>query len=344
MTTVGFTTLPTVLASFAASFVEFVEALTVVLAIGAVRGWRSALPGCAAALSLLVILVGVFGQSLARVPLPMVQLVVGTLLLMFGLRWLRKAILRYAGAIALHDEQAAYSRETAALRAAGSIVPRGWDAIAFAAAFKIVMLEGIEVVFIVIAIGSSGQLIVPASLGAVAACGVVVCLGILLHRPIANIPENTLKFVVGILLAAFGTFWVGEGIDVKWAAADWSLVFLIAVYFLAARALVYFCRARTRPSVRRPFKSSSSQRTGVLYTLYRESIALFVDDGTLAAGIIVWTLMAWFGAGRLLVSSLLQCSLLVIGFLLLLVYSALRAVRAPGNTYPKPPTGQGPGI
>jgi uncharacterized membrane protein len=333
MKTVLFTTLPTILASFAASLVEFVEALTVVLAIGAVRGWRWALIGSAAALSALVILVGVFGQSLARVPLPMVQLLVGTLLLMFGLRWLRKAILRYAGALALHDEQAAYSRETAALRAAGSTVSRGWDGVAFAAAFKIVMLEGIEVVFIVIAIGSSGRLIVPAALGAVAACGVVVCLGIWLHRPLANIPENTLKFLVGILLAAFGTFWVGEGIDVAWPAADWSLLFLITVYFLAARALVFSCRARTRPPQKRQLKSSnqlkSNKRKGVFRAVFRESIALFVDDGTLALGIIVWTGIAWFSAGRLSAGSLLQSSLFVSGFLLLLAYSALRAVRAP---------------
>jgi uncharacterized membrane protein len=344
MTTLVFTTLPTVLASFSASFVEFVEALTVVLAIGAVRGWRSALIGSAAALSVLVILVGVFGQSLARVPLPMVQIVVGTLLLMFGLRWLRKAVLRYAGAIALHDEQAAYSRETAALRAAGSMVSRGWDGVAFAGAFKIVMLEGIEVVFIVIAIGSSGRLIVPAAVGAVAACGVVVCLGIWLHRPLENVPENTLKFLVGILLASFGTFWVGEGIDVKWAAADWSLLFLITVYFLEARALVFFCRLKTTPSANRPAKSSAARSKGVLYTLYRESIALFVDDATLAAGIVVWTAMAWWSAARLTVPFLLQCSLFVSGFLLLLAYSALRAVRVPGRTYPEPPTGQGPGI
>jgi uncharacterized membrane protein len=327
MTTLVFTTLPTVLASFSASFVEFVEALTVVLAIGAVRGWRSALIGSAAALSVLVILVGVFGQSLARVPLPMVQIVVGTLLLMFGLRWLRKAVLRYAGAIALHDEQAAYSRETAALRAAGSMVSRGWDGVAFAGAFKIVMLEGIEVVFIVIAIGSSGRLIVPAAVGAVAACGVVVCLGIWLHRPLENVPENTLKFLVGILLASFGTFWVGEGIDVKWAAADWSLLFLIMVYFLEARALIFFCRARIRLSERRPGKAHSSKKKGVLYTLYQELIALFVDDGTLAAGILVWSGVAWAGAGRLPVTSILQCSLFAGGFLLLLAHSALCAVR-----------------
>ena len=322
-----FTTLPTVLASFTASLVEFVEALTVVLAVGAVRGWRWAFLGTAAALSVLMILVGVFGQSLARVPLPMIQLVVGTLLLMFGLRWLRKAILRYAGAIALHDERAAYSRETAALRAAGSMVLRGWDRVAFATAFEIVMLEGIEVVFIVIAIGASGRQIVPAALGAIAAFGVVSCLGIWLHRPLENIPENTLKFGVGILLAAFGTFWVGEGIHVEWPAADWSLLLLIVAYFLEARALVVVCRSNLGPSDRRSRPSNSPGTKGILQTLYRETIALFVDDDTLAAGILVWAGVAWWSAARLPVNSLVECSLFVTGFLLLLAHSALRAVR-----------------
>jgi uncharacterized membrane protein len=323
----GLTTFPTVLASFSASLVEFVEALTVVLAVGAVRGWRWALIGTATALSVLVLLVGVFGQSLARVPLTIVQLVVGTLLLMFGLRWLRKAILRSAGVIALHDEQAAYSKETAALRAVGSIAERGWDNVAFATAFKIVMLEGIEVVFIVIAIGAGGRLIVPAALGAAAAFAVVVALGIALHRPLANIPENTLKFGVGILLAAFGTFWVGEGVQMEWPAADWSLLLLILAYFLVAQALVFICRSKRRSSPNRARQSKSNPPRGVLHTLYREAISLFVDDATLAIGILVWAVGAWVCAGRLPVNSLSQCALFLTGFLLLLGYSAVRSVR-----------------
>ena len=321
----GLTTFPTVLASFAASLVEFVEALTVVLAVGAVRGWRWALLGSAAALGVLVLLVGIFGQSLARIPLATVQLVVGTLLLMFGLRWLRKAILRSAGVIPLHDEQAAYSKETTALRAAGSPAARGWDQVAFATAFKIVMLEGIEVVFIVIAIGAGGRLIRPAALGAVAAFAVVVCLGLALHRPLAHVPENTLKFGVGILLAAFGTFWVGEAVQLAWPAADWSLLLLILAYFLVAQAMVFVCRAMRRPSPNRA--RQSKQKNGMLRMLYRESLALFVDDATLALGILVWVVAAWFSAGRLPLSTLLQCALFVTGFVLLLAYSALRAVR-----------------
>jgi uncharacterized membrane protein len=323
----GLTTFPTVLASFAASLVEFVEALTVVLAVGAVRGWRSALIGTATALSVLVLLVCVFGQSLARVPLAIVQLVVGTLLLMFGLRWLRKAILRSGGVIALHDEQAAYSRETAALRSPGLLATRPWDKVAFAASFKIVMLEGIEVVFIVIAIGAGGRVIVPAALGAVAAFTIVVALGIALHRPLANIPENTLKFGVGILLAAFGTFWVGEGIRIDWPAADWSLLLLILAYFLVAQALVVACRLKRRGSSNRARTSVANPRKGVLWSLYRESIALFVDDAALALGILIWTVVAWLSAGRLPINALSQCALFLSGFLLLLAHSAVQAAR-----------------
>jgi uncharacterized membrane protein len=327
MMAAGFSTGPTVLASFAASLVEFVEALTVVLAVGAVRGWRWALIGSAAALSVLVALVSLFGVSIARIPLPLVQLVVGTLLLMFGLRWLRKAILRYAGTIALHDEEASYAKETAALRAAGAMASLGWDKIAFAAAFKIVMLEGIEVVFIVIAIGASGQMIVPASLGAVAALLIVVCLGIALHRPLAHVPENTLKFVVGILLTAFGTFWVGEGMHIEWPGGDWSLLILVAVYFGVSQTLNLACRTLFRPFDRRAQKMKSSVRKGVLGALYKELISLFVDDGILATGILVWVGLAWWCVGRLPVASIFQCVTLVTGFSTLLVVSALRAVR-----------------
>ncbi len=318
------------LASFAASLVEFVEALTVVLAVGAVRGWRWALIGTAAALTVLVVLVGVFGGSMARIPLPVVQLVVGTLLLMFGLRWLRKAILRYAGAVPLHDEQAAYAREAGALRAAGSTASRGWDKIAFAAAFKIVMLEGVEVVFIVIAIGAGGRLIVPASLGAVAALCIVVCLGMVLHRPLANIPENTLKFAVGILLTAFGSFWVGEGLHVQWPAADWSLLILIAVYFLVAQMLVVVCRSMVRCRAVRAVgagKRLAGKPKGVLGGLFQEIISLFVDDGTLAAGILVWVAVAGWAAAHVPLAPIVQCALFVFGFPVLLLHSVTHAVR-----------------
>jgi uncharacterized membrane protein len=233
----------TITASFLASLVECVEALTVVLAVGSVRGWRAALGGATAALSVLVAIVVLLGPSLSRVPLHALQLVVGVLLLMFGLRWLRKAILRAAGVIPLHDETAAFAKKTAAMRAAGSA--SGWDRIAFAASFNITMLEGTEVVFIVIAIGAGvPAALYQASLGALAALVVVAGLGFALHRPLARVPENTLKFVVGVLLSAFGTFWTGEGLGLIWPLEDWSLPGLIAIYLTVALALAPFCRRR----------------------------------------------------------------------------------------------------
>jgi uncharacterized membrane protein len=235
-----------VFASFLASLVECVEALTVVLAVGSVRGWRSALTGTATAIAVLLLIIAALGTALARIPLPIVQLVVGTLLLLFGLRWLRKAILRSAGQIPLHDEQAAFQKNTEAMHRLG-VRPAKWDKIAFAAAFNITMLEGTEVVFIVIAIGAGHTgMLLPASLGAVAALLVVTALGLILHRPLARVPENTLKFIVGVLLSAFGTFWVGEGLHLEWPGADWSILALIAAYLVLALSIVPLCRGRSQ--------------------------------------------------------------------------------------------------
>ena len=232
------------IASFLASMVECVEALTVVLAVGSVRGWRSALSGSATAVGVLLVIVLTIGRALLRVPLHVLQLTVGVLLVMFGMRWLRKAILRAAGLIALHDEEVAYAKNASALRneATGS---SGWDKVGFATAFNITMLEGTEVVFIVIAIGAGGAgMLLPASVGAVAALVVVVGLGLMVHRPLSKVPENTLKFVVGVLLSAFGTFWVGEGLRLEWPGADWSILGLILGFLGLALAAVPFCRSR----------------------------------------------------------------------------------------------------
>lgn len=231
------------LASFLASLVECVEALTVVLAVGATRGWRAALLGVAAAIAILSAIILVLGRALTRVPLDLLQLIVGTMLLLFGLRWLRKAILRSAGLIPLHDEAAAFAKNSANLAATPSFT-NGWDKIAFATSFNITMLEGTEVVFIVIAVAAGGTgLMLPASLGAVAALLVVTALGLALHRPLARVPENTLKFFVGTLLSAFGTFWIGEGMRLVWPYADWSLVGLIVAYWLTAAAEVPLCKS-----------------------------------------------------------------------------------------------------
>ena len=218
-----------------------------ILAVGSVRGWRGALAGAGAAGIVLLAIIGVFGTMLAQVPLDVLQLLVGTLLLLFGLRWLRKAVLRSAGVIPLHDETAAFAKQAETMRALGPGLRAGWDRIGFGACFQITMLEGIEVVFIVIAIGAgSPGLLLPASFGALAALACVVLLGAVMHRPLATVPENTLKFAVGVLLSAFGCFWVGEGFGLDWPGADWSILGLIAGFLCAALIAVPLCRQAHR--------------------------------------------------------------------------------------------------
>ena len=234
---------PSVLAAFLASLVEFVEALTVVLAVGASRGWRSALGGSGLAMIVLALLVIGLGPLLTDIPLAGVQLALGALLLLFGMRWLRKAILRSAGIIPLHDEDVLYAAQRRALGAGSP--GQGWDRGAVAAAFKITMIEGIEVVFIVLAIGAAGRgLLLPAALGALAAFCVVVLLGLALRRPVSMIPENILKFVVGVLLCGFGTFWVGEGAGIAWPGGDLSLLGLCLGFLLVALGTVPLCTRR----------------------------------------------------------------------------------------------------
>jgi uncharacterized membrane protein len=233
---------PTVAAAFLASLVEFVEALTVVLAVGVVRGWRGALAGSGAAALTLLAMIALLGPLLTRIPLDTIQLAIGTLLLLFGMRWLRKAILRAAGIIAMHDEASIFAEQEAALRQMeGS--RGGLDTVAVITAFKITMLEGIEVVFIVIALGAAGKgLLIPAGLGALAALLVVVAVGAAVHRPLSRVPENTLKFVVGVLLSAFGAFWVGEGLGLTWPGEDWSIPGLMVGFLAGALIAVRMAR------------------------------------------------------------------------------------------------------
>jgi len=232
---------PAMTASFLASMVEFIEALTVVLAVGSVRGWRGALLGAGAALASLAVLVAVFGPALTLIPIGWAQIVVGALLLLFGLRWLRKAILRAAGVIALHDEAAAFAKQTEALRAHG-VHGGGFDRVGFATAFQITLLEGLEVVFIVVAVGAGGGgLIVPAAVAAIAALIVVVILGAIVRGPLSRVPENALKFVVGVLLSGFGCFWLGEGLGVIWPGDDWSILALVAGFLVVALGAVQLC-------------------------------------------------------------------------------------------------------
>lgn len=234
---------PAIGAAFAASLVEVVEAFTIVLAVGSTRGWRAAWVGTAAALAVLAATVAVVGPALLRIPLHVLQLVVGVLLLLFGLGWLRKAILRAGGVLAQRDESALYARATRELGqpAAGATDAAARDWIGVITVFKAVLLEGMEVAFTVLAIGAGHDLILEASLGAAAACALVLAVGMVLRQPLARVPENGLKFAVGVLLTAFGVFWTGEGLGLAWPGAELALLALIggfaAVGLAAARAL-----------------------------------------------------------------------------------------------------------
>jgi Ca2+/H+ antiporter, TMEM165/GDT1 family len=225
--------------AFLASVVEWVEAFTVVLAVGNTRGWRSPIWGTLASLVTLAVIVGVFGTPLIVYQEQVEQsfhVVVGVLLLLFGMRWLRKAILRFAGIIALHDEELIYQREVNELKAQGQRVER-WDNIGFWFSFKAVLLEGLEVAFIVIALGAQGGAALQAAIaGALAALVVVLAAGSLLHKPLAFVPENFMKFVVGAMLTTFGIFWGSEGLLVDWPAGDATLLFILAGVCLTSLA------------------------------------------------------------------------------------------------------------
>lgn len=223
---------PAVTAAFLASIVEVVEAFTIVLAVGTTRGWRPAITGTVAALGVLALIVLLLGPVLDQIPISALQLFVGVLLLLFGMGWLRKAVLRSAGVLPLNDEAEAFAEETAELRSqTGTPATLSW--IAGIAAFKAVLLEGLEVAFIVIAVGSGKGLLWEASLGALAACALVLVVGAFIHKPLAQVPENTLKFGVGVMLSAFGVFWTGEGMGVEWPGADLMLLPLAAIFLVA---------------------------------------------------------------------------------------------------------------
>lgn len=317
---------PTVLAAFAASLVEFVEALTIILAVGIVRGWRSPLIGTGAAMAVLVALVALFGKALTGIPLPVVQLVVGTLLLLFGMRWLRKAVLRGAGVIALHDEEAAFRDETAALRSTPGVSQGGVDAVAFATAFKTVLLEGIEVVFIVVAIGAGGTLIGPAAVGAAIALLVVVVLGVVLHRPLAALPENKLKFGVGVLLSAFGIFWVGEGIGMSWPGEDWAIPGLAALVLAVALLLVTVCARlrRARRVVDVGTLARVTKPVGQFRAFVAQAWKLFVDDGWMALGVLVWVALALAARATEAINPTVERTAFAGGLMAMLAISALR--------------------
>ena len=221
-------------ASFLASAVEAVEALTIVLAVGLTNGWKTALLGVlAGSVALAVLVIGLGPALVSIVPLGGLQVVIGVLLLIFGLQWVRKAIRRAAGLQSLHDEEAIFAREVAALGRDPDKSDVDWNG--FVVSFKGVFLEGLEVAFIVLTFGANDKnAFVPALEGALLAFLVVTIIGAVVHRPLSKVPENGIKFVVGVMLIAFGTFWGGEGIGVEWSLGDAMIIVLVGLYAIAA--------------------------------------------------------------------------------------------------------------
>ena len=237
-----------ILSVFLACAVEAVEALTIVLAAGTSRNWRSALTGVAAGLVVLAAVVAALGPAVTAIPIDVLRLVVGALLLIFGLQWLRKAILRGAGLKALHDEDAIYARQTADARTAaggGRFAVPDWYA--FTLSFKGVVLEGLEVAFIVVTFGANQGRIGLAVIGAAAAVILVAGAGVAVRRPLARVPENTMKFAVGTLLTSFGIFWSAEGAGAHWPGEDSAIPGILAFTLVVSLAAVAILRRTRRP-------------------------------------------------------------------------------------------------
>ena len=231
------------LAAFLACSVEMVEALTIVLAVGVTRGWRSTLIGTAGALVVLAVVVGVFGPAITRLPIGGLRLFVGAILLVFGLQWLRKAILRASGFKALHDEDAIFAEEEQAARQAARD-GGGMDWYSFTVAFKGVFLEGLEVAFIVVAFGGVQHSVGLAAAAAAAAAIVVLAVGVVVRGPLSRVPENTMKFAVGTMLTTFGVFWGSEGAGIHWPGNDASLLGLLAYVVVCSLGLTAALRRR----------------------------------------------------------------------------------------------------
>ena len=311
------------LATFLAAAVEWVEALTIVLAVGNFKSWRSSFTGMLLAFVALVALVLIFGVTLtAYVPLGLVRTIVGIFLLLFGLKWLYKAILRSSGLKALHDEAAAFEETREQLQTSKD----HW--IGVATSFNGVFLEGLEVVFIVIALGGLNS-VPAASAGALASLVVVAAVGVVFRAPLTQVPENTMKYVVGIMLTAFGTFFAGEGIGVDWWRDDVSLLPLIAVYAVASLLLVQFLKRPPQiagPEIRL-FKFGRAVATEVW--------GLFVDDGALAIVAVANLLAVAVFADRVAGQRSLAAVLLVVGVLLAIFVGLAGPARARNREHAK---------
>jgi uncharacterized membrane protein len=240
----------TAVSVFLASAVECVEALTIVLAVGSTRSWRSAFAGVGVALVALAIAVAAIGGGLSALPVDGLRVLVGLFLLVFGARWLRKAVLREAGRKAMRDEDVAYAREREAARAAGLAQP-GWDAYSFSIAAKGVLIEGLEVALIVVTLGAPGGRTALAAAAAVLAALTVAAVGVAARHPLSRVPENALKFAVGVLLTAYGIFWTAEGAGLDWPGGDAFLLVLVAAVLAGSLAAVRVLR-RTAPATAGP--------------------------------------------------------------------------------------------
>ena len=234
------------LSVFLACTVEAVEALTIVLAVGSTRSWSSAMSGVGAATLALAVIVAALGPALTSLPIDVLRVVVGGLLLIFGLQWLRKAILRSAGLKAKHDELQTFEEETQAARAAGA-KDSGFDSYAFTIAFKGVLLEGLEVAFIVLTFGANQHRVALAGGAAGLAVLTVIAAGAAARAPLSRVPENTMKFAVGVMLSSFGMFWGAEGAGAHWPGDDAALLAIVPGVLLAAIAMVKTIRRAPHP-------------------------------------------------------------------------------------------------
>lgn len=289
------------LPAFLASLVEFVEALTIVLAIGLTVSWRSSLQGALAAALTLAVLVALFGASLVLwVPLEVLRLVVGTILILFGLQWLKKALLRYGGLKALRDEGAIFAREVNQARREGAAPEDAARRLGFLTSFKSVLLEGLEVAFIVITFGATagpdkGAGLGAASVGAGAALVLVILLGLIFRGPLVKVPENALKFTVGVLLVVFGLFWAGEGLGTAWPGGDLFLLALLGGGLLLSAVLVVWLRRSRAP--RAAATAPPRSRPPWPLRVAREVFDFFCGDAIVFGALVLVFVGVGLGAG-----------------------------------------------
>ena len=321
---------------FLASAVEAVEAVTIVLAAGTARDWKSALRGVVAGLFTLAIIIAIFGPAISHLPISVLRTVVGGLLLVFGLTWLRKAILRASGLKAMHDEEQIFQEELEAARAAAKLTRHGVaDWYAFTLSYKAVLLEGLEVVFIVLTFGTIAHKVGLASIAAMIAVVIACAAGFALKAPLARVPENNLKFVVGILLTSFGIFWGAEGASggsAKWPGDNWAVLFLIAGVWAFAFLLVTLLRkvekrekvstsATSQRSSAKPIRNKPIQMLKSFVDFWIDFI--IGDDWRMAAGLLVG-----FSVTASIALSPLTWIVIPLFVVLSLSYSLSRAVRA----------------